>query len=463
MFTNYFKTAWRNLVKNKTFSLINIAGLSIGMAACLLILQYVSFELSYDHFNKNVSDLYRVVNDRYQNGKLVQHGVITYSAIGKAMQDDFPEVINHTRVEPYPDAIITCDNKEMGDLKLLAVDNSFLSMFSYPIIAGDKTTALKNPDCVILTESLARKSFDVKDNDFGSLVGKTIVIARDSLPYKITAIMKDVPENSSLNFDLLASYNSLYSGGNGRWTQADYDFKDSDFWQFVQLQHGTRYNALQAKFAAFSQRHFDGNKVTGSIEKFYLQPLAKAHLYSNFEYEIIHTGSATVVWGLLLIALLIIFLAWINYINLSTAKSMERAKEVGVRKVAGASRSQLIRQFLTESFTINCIALSIAVLMVTLVQPGFNSLIHHHLSLSYLFEKGIGGYSLGVAVIVLMLAGIFIAGFYPAFVLSSFRPILVLKGKYTTSGKGILLRKVLVVGQFAITIMLIVGSLVVYQ
>src|SRR5436189_2481007 len=151
MIKNYFKTAWRNLWKNKTFSLINIAGLAIGMAACLLILQYVSFKLSFDQFNKNAADLYRVYNDRYQNGKLIQHGTITYSAIGKAMQDDYPEVINHTRVEPFGEQILTYGNKKIGDQQVLAVDNSFLSMFSYQIIAGDKISGLKNHNSIILT------------------------------------------------------------------------------------------------------------------------------------------------------------------------------------------------------------------------------------------------------------------------------------------------------------------------
>src|SRR6266480_7648278 len=145
MLKNYLKTAWRNLIKNKTFSLINIAGLAIGMAACLLILQYVNFELSYDQFNKNSNDIYRVVNDRYQNGKLVQHGTITYSAIGKAMQDDFPEVVNHVRVEPYGRVILTYNDKKFGDQEALAVDNSFLTMFSFPITTGDAQTALTQP------------------------------------------------------------------------------------------------------------------------------------------------------------------------------------------------------------------------------------------------------------------------------------------------------------------------------
>jgi len=449
-------------MKNKTFSLINIAGLSIGMAACLLILQYVSFQLSYDQFNKNARDIYRVSNDRYQNGKLIQHGTITYSAIGKAMQEDFPEVVNHARVMPLGASIITYNDKKIGEQEGLAADNSFLSMFSYPLVAGNKQTALKEPNSVTLSETMAQRIFDVTDHNFQPLIGKAIVIGRDSLPSKITGVCKDVPENSHLQFDYLLSYITIYSG-NTAYKEADYDFTQSDFWHYVQLKHGTDYKALEAKFPAFSQRHFQGNKVSGSDEKFYLQPLLKAHLYSDFEYEIGKTGSATVVWGLLIIAALIIVIAWVNYINLSTAKSMERAKEVGVRKVAGATMQQLIRQFLTESFIINIIALVIAILTVYLVQSSFNTLIHQNLSLSYLFYKGLSGYNITTILIILIVAGMFISGFYPAFVLSSFKPILVLKGKFTTSNKGIIFRKALVIGQFAITVGLIIGAFVVYK
>ncbi len=463
MFHNYFKTAWRNLMKNKTFSFINIAGLSIGMAACLLILQYVSFELSYDQFNKNADDIYRVYNDRYQNGKLIQHGTITYSAIGKAMQNDYPEVVNHVRVEPFGNVIITYKDKKIGEQELMAVENPFFSVFSYPLLAGDTKTPLKEPNTAILSEKLARKIFDIRDNNFQPVINKVIVIERDSLPYKITAICNDVPENSHLQFDLLISYVSLYSGGNSNWKEAEYDFTDSDFWHYIQLKHDADYKALEAKFPAFSKKYFQGNKISGSDEKFYLQPLSRAHLYSNFEYEIGKTGSATVVWGLLIIAVLIIVIAWVNYINLATAKSMERAKEVGVRKVAGATKQQLIKQFLTESFIINIIALLIALLIVTLVQSDFNSLIQHQLSLSYLFQKGLNGYNISAALITLIFCGIFVSGFYPAFVLSSFKPVLVLKGKFTTSRKGIILRKALVIGQFAITVALIIGSFVVYK
>jgi len=259
MIKNYLKTAWRNLWKNKTFSFINICGLAIGMAACVLILQYVSFELSYDQFNKNAADIYRVY--RFQNGKLIQHGTITYSAIGKAMQDDYPEVVNHVRVVPFGQTIITNGDKKIGEQEMIAVDNSFFSVFSCPLLAGDVKTPLKEPNTVVVSEKLARKIFDIKDNNFQPVINKAIVIQRDSLPYKITAICKDAPENSHLQFDLLMSYLSLYNGGNNNWKEADYDFKDSDFWHYIQLKHGTDYKTLEAKFPAFSEKYFQGRKI----------------------------------------------------------------------------------------------------------------------------------------------------------------------------------------------------------
>ncbi|OQP64268.1 hypothetical protein A3860_20035 [Niastella vici] len=459
MFKNYFKTAWRNLLKNKLFSLINIAGLSVGIAACLLILQYVSFQLSFDRFNKNVDNIYRVTNDRYQNGKLIQHGTITYSAIGKAMQDDFPEVINHARVRPSYGILINGE-KKLGGQSGFGVDNSFLSMFSYPLITGDRNNALTNPNTIILTETLARSLFDVRGSDFQGVIGKMILIDNGK-PYKITGICKDAPENSHLWFSYLLSYCTFYK--TWEWKQADYDFTDSDFWHYIQLKPGTDHKALEAKLDAFSQRHFQGNKISGSDEKFLLQPLTKAHLYSDYEYEIGKIASARVVWSMLIIAALIILIAWVNYINLATAKSVERAKEVGVRKVSGATKTQLVKQFLTESFLINLMALVIALLVVLLVQQPFNELIHQHLSLTYLFHNGLRGFNVVALLIGIIGLGIFISGFYPAFVLSSFRPILVLKGKYFSSSKGIHLRRALVVTQFAITVALIIGSLVVYS
>lgn len=459
MLKNYFKTAWRNLLKNKLFSVINIAGLSIGITVSLLILQYVSFQLSFDRFNIHAGDIYRVANDRYQNGKLIQHGTITYSAIGKAMQDDFPEVIDHARVRPAGGIFIRGD-KKLGDQDGLAVDNSFLNIFTYPLVTGDKNNALTEPNTIVLTETFARKLFDIRGNNFHGIIGQ--MIRKDNEPpYKITGICKDPPENSHLGFSYLLSYCTLYKTFG--WAEADYTFTGSDFWHYIQLKKGTDHKALQAKLEAFSQRHFQGNKISGSDEKFFLQPLTKAHLYSDYEYEIGKIASARVVWSMVIIAALIILIAWVNYINLATAKSVERAKEVGVRKVAGATKGQLVKQFLTESFIINLTALAIAFLLVTLIQPVFNSLIKQHLSLAYLFHNGLNGFNVVALMIALICLGIFVSGFYPAFVLSSFRPVLVLKGKYFSSAKGINLRRALVVAQFAITVALIIGSLVVYS
>ncbi|HEY4936858.1 MAG TPA: ABC transporter permease, partial [Puia sp.] len=462
MIRNYFKIAWRNLVNNKADSTINIIGLSIGMAACLLILEFVSFELSYDRFNKNANTIYRVTNDRFQKGKLVQHGTITYSAVGPAMKADFPEIINNTRVEPMGALILSDNNKKYEVKNTIAADNEFLSIFSYPLLAGDSKTALKEPNNIILSETLARKIFSVRDNDFSALLGKTLQISRDSMPYKITGICKDVTENSHLQFELLASYITLYTQKDP-YKEAEYDFTDSDFWHYLQLKPGTDYKALQAKFDAFSKRHFQGDKISGSDEKFLLQPLLKAHLYSDYEYEIGKTGSSTAVWGMLIIATLIIIIAWVNYINLTTARSMNRAKEVGIRKVSGATRAQLIRQFLTESLLMNLISLGIALLLIFLVQNSFNQLVERNLSLSYLFSQTVTGFDIKIVVISCLLAGILVSGFYPAFVLSSFKPILVLKGKYSQSGKGVFLRKLLVTTQFAATVALIIGSFVVYK
>jgi putative ABC transport system permease protein len=460
MLKSYIKIAVRNFRKNKVFSLLNIAGLAIGMAACLLILQYVSFKLSYDQFHQNADHIYRVVNDRYQNGKLIQHGTITYSAVGKAMNNDFEEVVQNTRVVPAGERIIIHNEKKLSEEESLYAENSFFSMFSFPLLTGNETAVLNGPYAVILSEDLIKKVFDYNGTDYDQFIGKTLRISSDSMPYKIEGVCKNVPENSHLQFDLLISYKTLISQG---WKEADYDFTNSDFWHYVKLKPGTDYKTLNAKLPAFSKHHFQGNKVSGSDEKFYLQPLSKAHLYSDFEYEIGKTGSASVVWGLLLIALFIIVIAWVNYINLATARSTERAKEVGIRKVVGGLKKQLINQFLVESAMVNLLGICLAIILVLLIQSTFNNLLQHQLSLSYLLVKGLNGYSILFGLILIVVTGVFVSGFYPAFVLSSFKPIAVLKGKLSASKKGIQFRRMLVVGQFTATVALIIGSAVVSQ
>ena len=462
MIKNYFKIAWRNLLSNKVDSIINITGLSVGMAACLLILEFVSYELSFDRFNANANDIYRVANDRYQKGQRVQHGTITYSGVGPAMKADFPEILENARVVPTGAPIMTDGDRKMRCTDAMAADDHFLSMFSYPLLAGDPKTALSEPNTVVLSETLAKNFYGELAKDPSALLGKTMQLDRDSGLYKISGICRDFPANSHLKYDLLISYKSLYAGSN-HWKEAEYDFTDSDFWHYIRLKPGTDYKKIEARLPAFSKKYFQGDKVSGSDEKFFLQPLLKAHLNSDFEYEIGDTGSATAVWGMLIIALLTIIIAWVNYINLTTARSMNRAKEVGIRKVSGATRIQLIRQFLTESFLMNSLALVLALVIVFSVQSAFNHLVERQLSLKWLFSENISGLHIRGLVFAGMLTGILISGFYPAFVLSSFKPILVLKGKFSQGNKGTLLRKLLVTTQFACTIALIVGSLVVYR
>jgi putative ABC transport system permease protein len=262
MIKNYFKIAFRNLWKHKSFSIINVAGLAIGMAACLLIMQYVGFKLSFDQFNKNVNNIYRVVNDRYQNGELIQHGTITYSGVGRALNDDYDEVIKNTRVVPSGERIITYNDKKLAEPDVLFVENSFFSMFTYPLLAGDVNSVFKEPYAVIISEKLARKIFDYKGNDLSRFVGTMLTIQTDSAPYKIQGILKDVPANSHLQFNMLISYPTLISSG---WDAANYNFTESDFWHYVQLKDGADYTSLNAKLYAFSKKHFQGNKVSGSV------------------------------------------------------------------------------------------------------------------------------------------------------------------------------------------------------
>ena len=459
MIKHYLKVSFRNLWKYKSFSAINILGLAIGMATCLLILQYVSFKLSFDQFHKNANNIYRVVNDRYQQGKLIQHGTITYSGVSKAMNDDYEEVAQHARIAPSGEVILTYNDKKIAEDQIFFADSNFLALFDFPLIAGDKRSVLKDPNTLIISESLAEKIFDYKGDDYNQFIGKAMKFGTDSALYKVEAICKNVPENSHLQFSILVSYKTLVNA----WKEADYDFTQSDFWHYVRLKPGTDYKAFNSQLGAFSQKHFQGNKISGSDETFYLQPLSKAHLYSDFEYEIGTTGSATVVWALLVIALFIITIAWVNYINLATARSVERAREVGIRKVVGCERRQLIAQFLAESALVNLISMGIAIVLVLVLQSAFNKLLNYQLSLSYLFTKGLNGYSILIGLVSIVVAGIFVSGLYPAFVLSSFKPIAVLKGKFGSSQKGIFFRKALVIGQFTVTIGLIIGSLVVMK
>lgn len=444
--------------KSRTFSLVNLTGLVTGITACLLILQYVNFELSFDQFHQDGSRIYRVANDRFQKGKLVQHGTITYPAVGQGMVGDFNEVESVTTMGNVGTFNLQLD-KRIFQEKAIYADAEFFSMFNFPLLAGDARTALKAPRSIVISESNAKKIFRVS-GDYASLIGKTLKVDTDSEPYQVTAVMKDFPAASHLEFGALMSYETL-SKTWGEWVRTSW--QNSDMWHYIKLRPGADVAAFERKLPAFSQRHFKGDKISGSVEKFSLQPLHRAHLFSDYEYEIGKVNNGKAVWTLLIIAAFILVIAWINYINLSTARSLERAREVGVRKVAGATSGQLIWQFMSESIILNLIAGVLAVVLTMLLQPTLNELMGKPLSLSLLMGAGFGGYYLPVILAGVFVTGILLSGFYPAFALSGFKAIQVLKGTFKRSSQGIWVRQSLVVFQYTASIILIIGTFIIFR
>ncbi|GAB2790237.1 ABC transporter permease [Rhabdobacter roseus] len=460
MIRNYLKIAVRNLWKNKVFSGVNLLGLVAGLTACLLILQYVSFELSFDRFQRDADRIYRVTNDRFQQGKLIQHGTITYPTVGKTMANDYQEIDAYTTLANGGSIKIRHEKQVFQEDQLFYVDEHFLAFFTFPLLAGNPRTALNAPRSLVLTESNAQRIFGVKPTDYATLIGRSLLIDLDNEPYQITGILEDVPATSHLQFGALVSYETLV-GTWGEWVKNSWE--SSDMWHYLKLKPGVDALALERKFPAFSERYFQGDKVSGSVEKFYLQPLTEAHLYSDYEYEIGVVNNGKAVWTMLIIAAFILLIAWINYINLATARSLERAKEVGVRKVAGATMQQLMSQFLSESVLLNLLALGIALGLAVTLEPVLVALIEKPLSLALLTGAGYGGSLMALVLAGVFVLGVVFSGFYPAFALSSFQPISVLKGTFKRSEKGIWVRKSLVVFQYTASVVLIVGTFIVFR
>ncbi|WP_439556717.1 ABC transporter permease [Dyadobacter sp.] len=459
MVSNYIKIALRNMWKNKAFTFVNLTGLVVGITACLLILQYVSFELSFDEFHRDSDRIYRVTNDRFQQGKLIQHGTITYPAVAPALAKDYNEVESYTTVS-NPGTFKLRKDQKIYEEKGLYADAGFLTFFTFPLVAGNPETALKAPNSIVLSESNAKRIFNADPSQYPALIGKTILVDLDTAPYQITGIMKDIPANSHLKFSVLMSYQTLARSW-GDWVNTSWE--SSDMWHYIKLREGAKAAALEKKLPAFSDRYFKGDKVSGSVEQFHLQPLNKAHLYSDYEYEIGQVNNGKAVWTMLIIAAFILLIAWINYINLSTARSLERAREVGVRKVAGATSGQLTFQFLSESVLLNAFAFVLAIVLALLFQPYLNQLIEKPLSFNLLTGQGYGGSAMVWILALVFVSGTLLSGFYPAFALSGFRAISVLKGSFKRSANGIWVRQSLVVFQYTASMVLIVGTFIVFK
>lgn len=456
MFANHLKLALRNLRKNKSQSLILIGGLTVGMAACILLLQYVNFELSFDDFHSKKDRIYRVVNERIQNGETIQKGTITYPTIGPTMLEEFPEIKNATRIGFSSDVIITHGEKVEPVEPGLWVDEHFLEIFDFPLLASEGLKLLDEPSEIVLSRSLAERYFPMARDNFEAIIGEEIRVDRYENAFKIVGICEDVPANSLLDFDLLLSYaTAVKYWGEG----ADNSWTWSDYYHYLELEPDTDVAALETKFTDFSQRHFRGTEVSGSEEIFTLQPLSEAHLYSaDLEYEIGQTANGQAVWSLLIIAFFILVIAWINYVNLSSVRAIERGKEVGVRKVVGATRGQLMRQFLTEALVVNVLSLLLAFGVVQMLRPWFAANFSLAPSaLSFFGNSGVNVYLL-LTLLALIGAGVIVSGAYPAWLLSSPHVSNVLKGVFEKNIGGRGLRKGLVVFQFTMSIALITAT-----
>lgn len=445
MFKNYLKTAWRNLEKNKVFSFINILGLSIGIAVCMMIFLFIMNEFSFDRFHKDGDRIYRVTRGFKANGKESSVSYLSWP-YGPALLNDFRgEILKAVRVNPNDD-LLKANNKSFHEMHVLDVDSDFFSLFSFPLLRGNAATALKQPNDVVLTETTAKKYFGTIDD----AMGKTIVMDK-TLPLKVTAIAKDVPSNSHLPFDVVIPLQTpKTTPTTGQWIS-------NGLYTYVLLDKNASAQSVQRRLPQFVNKYLAdaatkyGYKVTLS-----LVPLKDVYFEKiTFDGADIRHGDKTVVYIFISIAAFILLIACINFMNLSTIRAVDRSKEVGLRKVLGALRNNLVGQFIGESVLIAAISCALAVGLLLLAMPWYNQLLGYTLTVPwtswpvYVFLAG-----------VILVVG-FLAGSYPAFFMSAFSPIQALKGKLKLGKGGAMFRQGLVVVQFSISILLIVGTLII--
>ena len=447
MIKSFLKIALRNLLRHKVFSFINIMGLAVGMAACFLIFLYVSFEQSYDSFHSKAPNIYRLVTDVKTPTETI-HAGITAWPFAPNIKADFPEVEAFTRVQATS-MLVTKGNKKFQEERVLWADSTFFQTFDFGLIEGDRETLLKEQLSVVLSQTAAKKYFG--DNN---PIGQTLSLY-DTYPATVTGVMNDIPENSHIKADLVVSMSTLTQKLNP--TQ-DEQWSNFDATTYLLLKPGVDPKLLEKKFPRFLEKH-NGQEMRANkmFYTLFLEPLKEVYMNADRE-DPIENGNRNNVYTFSIIAAFILFIACINFINLTTARSAERAKEVGIRKVAGAERPQLMRQFIGESLLLSLAAFIIAIGLSALLLPLFNQLAGKIVRTSVFSNS----YDMLLLLAASLVVGL-LSGIYPSLVLSSFKPIAVLKGRFATSGKGNLLRKGLVVTQFTISIALIIGTIVVYN
>jgi putative ABC transport system permease protein len=462
MIRNFLKVAVRNLFRRKGYAVLNIFGLAIGISCCLVIFEYVAYEKSYDSFQPNADRIFRVQDEDHE-GPLVLNCAAAMPGVAPAMKREFPEVENACRL--YKAGYVLGNDARNLRFRetVYYADPAVLDLFDLPLDKGDKATALSGPGKIILSETEARKYFGGED-PLGKMLTVYDGVGSRSLTLGVTGVFRDYPANSHLRLSILVSYPTC-SKVNGTYGQTndilETSFGWTDFYTYILLRQGTNPQQVAAKLPAFIDRHYNDlpeNKSAGDRISLSLMPLRDIHLQSHYTEEAEANGDGHAVNFLLLIAFFIIGIAWINYINLATARSLERAREVGVRKVLGALRLQLIRQFMLESLLMNLLALIVALAITLLINPFFGRLSGRPLPFFYSLPATYWQYFAA-----LFVAGTLLSGIYPALALSRYQPVTVLKGIFKNAAGGQLLRKGLIVGQFTASIILIAGTMIVFR
>jgi len=432
MIKNYTKITFRNLKKHKFYSFINITGLAIGIACCLIIFLWVQNELGYDRFHKNAGDLYRIVQESPQGGKIFRF-TSTPSGLGPLLKEEYPEIVHFARHTPTR---WDMGREEINFRENVAlVDGSFLQMFSFPLLEGTPQAALEDPYSIVISEEMREKFFPGEDP-----LGQTLRVG-ESLDLNVTGVLQDIPKDSHLQFDCLVPFKLL-----GEFGFNMKDWGNNNWWTYIQLTEDASAQEVEAKISGIIQEH-----VPRSSSVLHLQPVVRIHLYA-----LDGGGLITYIYIFSGMAIFILLIACINYMNLSTSRSANRAREVGIRQVVGANRIQLIKQFMGESVFYAIIALIIGLVILHLLLPTFSQLAGKPLSMDY-------SLSMILVLIGLTLFTGILAGVYPAFVLSSFQVIRALKGALKSRDRSALFRKILVVTQFSLSIFLITGTLFVFR
>ncbi len=458
MIKNFLINASRNVRKRRGYYLLNILGLAIGLASFLFVSLYVINELTYDRFHRNYENIYRIkITGQFAGGVLDQ--AVTAAPMAQAILNDYPEVLQAVRIRDLGDWLIRLGDIKFNETGVLFADSTFFNVFDFKLLRGDPQTALVRPRSMILSEEFAQKYFGDQDP-----VGRRLNVESDTVFYTVTGVIENVPENSHLRFDMLASMNTYPGIAN------DQTWISHSFHTYMVVQDGTDRNALQEKFQEMVIKYvgpqlkqiigqtIEDFRKAGNDFTYILEPVRDIHLRGATQYNLEPPGSLTTVYIFGAIAVLILIIAIINYVNLATAKSASRAKEVGIRKVSGASRHGLLIQFLSESMLIVIIAGLIALLLVYALLPFLSQVAGKQISISVIFSLS------GVTAIIALLFTVGIAsGFYPAFVLASFNPVEVLKGTMSPGSISKRMRAILVIFQFIVSIVIITGSIIVYS